>query len=279
MAAEAAAAAAQANRVQPLLAHIQAPGDTFYPGHEGGFDAADVKAVAQSLDRLDGARFAGITSFPTLLLDAAKNDVYLTPNMATLRKGAEALEKAGVRDIAINAPGTTSSQLLSLLAEAGATQVEPGHGLTGTTPLHAVRELPERPAMLYVTEVSHFHGGEAFCLGGGLYIDPVFEDYEVKAMVGRDPETALANRTRAIMPAPGAIDYYGKLEAEGGAPIRPGDSVVFGFRAQAFVKRAFIVPISGIAAGAPSIEGVWNGEGRAAEWGGGPTPARATSSP
>ena len=72
--------------------------------------------------------------------------------------------------------------------------------------------------MLYVTEVSHFHGGEAFCLGGGLYIDPVFEDYEVKAMVGRDPETALANRPRAIMPAPGAIDYYGKLEAEGGGP-------------------------------------------------------------
>ena len=74
------------------------------------------------------------------------------------------------------------------LAEAGATQVEPGHGLTGTTPLHAVEDLPELPAVVYVSEVSHLHGGEAYCFGGGLYIDPVFPDYPVKAIVSREPD-------------------------------------------------------------------------------------------
>ena len=174
-------------------------------------------------------------------------------------------------DIVINAPGTTSSTVLDLLAGAGATQIEPGHGLTGTTPLHAVQDLPERPAMLYLSEVSHLHAGEAFCLGGGLYIDPVFGDYGVNAMVGADADAVLVGRTRAIMPAPAAIDYYGKLEAPSGATIRPGDTVILGFRAQAFVKRAFVVPISGISAGAPRIEDLWNSEGRAATWGGGPS--------
>ena len=92
---EAAAAAARAGRVQALLARVQAPGDTFYPGHEGGFAAADVTAVAESLERLDGARFAGLTSFPTLLFDVAKREVFLTPNMATLETAAAALAKAG----------------------------------------------------------------------------------------------------------------------------------------------------------------------------------------
>ena len=44
---------------------------------------------------------------------------------------------------------------MAALAAGGATQLEPGHGLTGTTPLHARTALPERPAMLYLTEVSH----------------------------------------------------------------------------------------------------------------------------
>ncbi len=42
------------------------------------------------------------------------------------------------------------------------------------------------------------------------------------------------------MPKPESIDYYGILES--GAAVSQGDTVVFGFRAQAFVTRAFVVP-------------------------------------
>jgi predicted amino acid racemase len=99
------------------------------------------------------------------------------------------LARNGHREIEINAPGTTSSVTLEALAEAGATQVEPGRGLTGTTPLHVSDDLPEAPAVVYLTEVSHLSGGEAFCFGGGLYIDPVFANYQVKAIVTREPRT------------------------------------------------------------------------------------------
>ena len=46
---EAAAAARAAGREQALLARLHAPGDTFYTGHEGGFGADDVLAVADAL--------------------------------------------------------------------------------------------------------------------------------------------------------------------------------------------------------------------------------------
>src|SRR5580700_2605142 len=64
---EAAAASTRLGRVQSLLARIHAQGDRFYRGHEGGFSASDIVRVADELDGLPGARFAGITTFPALL--------------------------------------------------------------------------------------------------------------------------------------------------------------------------------------------------------------------
>ena len=169
--------------------------------------------MAAALDKIPGGRFAGITTFPALLFDAASRTVKPTPNLETLRQASEALARDGYREIEINAPGTTSSVTLEALAEAGATQVEPGHGLTGTTPLHVSDDLPEAPAVVYLTEVSHLSGGEAFCFGGGLYIDPVFPNYQVKAIVAREPRTDDAALRAVEIPPPDAIDYYGMIDA------------------------------------------------------------------
>ena len=267
-AAEAARAALGAGYTQALLARIQAPGDRFYPGHEGGFDAAAIEEAADALDRAPGGRFAGLTTFPALLYDRAAGTVRPTPNLRTMTRAAERLARLGREGLAINAPGTTSSRAMAVLAEGGATQVEPGHGLTGTTPLHAAGDLPERPAMLYLTEVSHLHQGRAYCFGGGLYVDPVFEPYPLTALVGRDPEAALSQEVPAEIPEPAAIDYYGQLRPGTGQRIAVGDTVIFGFRAQAFVTRAFIAPVAGVAAGAPAVRGIWTSDGREAVWGG-----------
>jgi predicted amino acid racemase len=253
---EAAAASLKLTRVQPLLARIRAEGDRFYRGHEGGFLADEVLRVADSLDRLSGARFAGITTFPAVLFDHESRKAKPTPNLGTLRRASEALAKAGREQIEVNAPGTTSLAVLAMLAEAGATQVEPGHGLTGTTPLHAVEELPERPAVVYLSEVSHLVGEEAYCFGGGLYIDPVFPDYEVKAVVSHAPTSAAAALRRVEIPPRVAIDYYGMIDAAGPARPEVGDSVVFGFRPQAFVTRALVVGVAGISRGEPIVEAV-----------------------
>lgn len=251
---------------QQVLARIFADNDTFYKGHEGGFRAKDILSVREDLNKLKGIRFAGITTFPALLYDAKTQDVVPTHNLKTLEKAAETLAQAGMDNIEINAPGTTSSYVLKKLANAGATQVEPGHGLTGTTPLHAVKDLDERPAMLYLTEISHFYGGKPYCFGGGLYIDPVFPPYPVKACVGSDPQEAINQKIVCDMPDASAIDYYGILQPESFQKVHEGDTVVFGFRAQTFVTRAYMVPVSGISTGNPKVEGIWSTDGRKVGW-------------
>jgi predicted amino acid racemase len=256
--------AAAASRDQALLARIHAGGDRFYWGHEGGFPADDILAVAERLDGFGGARFAGITTFPALLYDAAAREVVPTPNLATLERAAARLRDAGVTDLRVNAPGTTSSAVFGLLAEHGATQVEPGHALTGTTPLHAVRDLAELPAVAYVTEVSHHHDGRAFAFGGGLYVDPVFGDYRVRALAGRDPDALRLHD--ALLPAAEAIDYYGKLEPDGDRLPATGDTVVFGFRVQAFVTRARTVAIAGAQSAEPRVAGLWAADGGETSW-------------
>jgi predicted amino acid racemase len=263
---EAATGAAAAGYVQNLLARIRAEGDTFYRGHEGGFDAGDIIAVADALDRLDGARFAGITTFPALLFDQQTRKVLPTHNLATLTKAAEALAKAGRTDIEVNAPGTTSSVLLQGLADAGATQCEPGNGLHGTTALHVVEDLPELPAVCYLTEVSHLSGGKAYCFGGGFYIDPIFPDYDVRAIVSDEPTVAASTLRSVEVPPPSAIDYYAMIDATGPNAPKPGDTAVFGFRGQAFVTRAYVVGVSGIASGVPKVETIENGFGEPQSW-------------
>ena len=259
---EAADAAVKAGREQALMARIQTPSDIFYRGHEGGFDAKDIVAVSDRMDALEGARFAGITTFPALLFDPETRKVVPTHNLATLSRAAEALAAAGRSGIEINAPGTTSSAVLSALAEAGATQVEPGNGLHGTTPLHAVKDLPEEPAVLYLTEISHNHGGKAFCFGGGFYIDPVFPEYQVRALVSGTPTTDRGALRDVEIPDYSAIDYYAMIDAE--SP--PGDTVVFGFRGQAFVTRALVVGIRGVTGGSPEVTSIENGFGDSVDW-------------
>ena len=263
-AAEAGAAAHKTGREQNLLARIYGPGDQFYSGHEGGFPADTIVEVADAIDRIDGARFAGITTFPALLFNQDTRTVTPTRNLDTLHAAAEKLRAAGRTELQINGPGTNSSAAFPALADAGVTQVEPGHALTGTTPWHAVEDLPELPAVCYVSEVSHLYQGRAYCFGGGMYVDPVFPPYQTHAVVGRDPgDTATLNAT---VPPPSAIDYYGQLDLTGHPQVKVGDTAVFGFRIQAFVTRAYTAGISGLDTGRPVVEGIWSADGSANSW-------------
>jgi predicted amino acid racemase len=254
------------NRKQALLARLFAPGDIFYMGHEGGFRAEDVLKVAEAFDALPGAFFAGMTTFPALLFDGKDNTVKPTPNLKTLENALSLLRSKGRTDIEVNAPGTTSKVMMETLANAGATQVEPGHGLTGTTPLHAVRDLPEEPAVLYLSEISHVHNGHPYCFGGGLYVDPVFPEYDMKVLTGKNGDEAFKEPVSVKIPPPNAIDYYGILQPDNDRKFGVGDSVIFGFRIQAFVTRAYVVPVSGLAKGKPVVEGIFTTDGRKVEW-------------
>jgi len=258
---EAAAASRAAGRTQDVLLRIAAPGDRFYRGHEGGFAADEVVAAADAIDAIPGLRFGGVTSFPATLFDAEAGEARSTPNLATLTRAKERLLAARRENVELNAPGTTSTSILGTLAAAGATQVEPGHGLTGTTPLHAVADLVEDPAIVYVSEVSHLHGGEAFVFGGGLYVDPVLGDASTRALVvGEGVEPDDVQPRPVDMPAANAIDYYATIGVDAG-PVAAGDTVVFGFRPQVFVTRGLTAAVSGVGTGAPVVHGIWSADG------------------
>ena len=245
---------------QKVLLRVWNDGDVFYPGHEGGFKLDELPGAIEFVNGLDGLRFAGLTTFPALLYDAASRKVAPTPNVETLARGVEvAASVVGTNTrIEVNAPGTTSTAVLDLLADVGATQVEPGHGLTGSSPLHAVEELPEQPAVLYLTEVAHVHQGIPLCFGGGFYVDPVFDPYETRALVAASPEEAATEPVPLDMPKPAGIDYYARLHPPAHRPVDEGNTVICGFRVQAFVTRACVVGVSGAATGRPVVTGVWN---------------------
>jgi predicted amino acid racemase len=264
-AAEAAAAAGALGRTQRLLARAYGPGDTVVESHAGGFAADEIEAVAERLDAIDGGRFAGVTSYPVLAFDRVGHRVVPTNNLRTLEAIAERLSAGGRPDAVINGPGETSTAVLGTLADAGVTQVEPGHGFTATGAYHAFAELPERPAMLYLSEVSHLSGDFAYCFGGGLYLCIGSVEYQPRAIVGPDYETAVDQRVDATLGQNHqVIDFYGQLGQTSRRTLRPGDSVVFCFRAQAFYTRSLIAPVSGIHSGEPRVQGLFTVDGRAA---------------
>jgi predicted amino acid racemase len=259
---EAGRAAQSIGRTQAILARVFGRGDVMFESHAGGFGAEEIEGVAAVLSAIDGCRFAGISTYPALAFNREKRVIEPTPNLATVGRLAKALENLGYGRMEVNAPGATSTAVLQMLADAGATQVEPGHGFTGTTPLHAVAELVERPALVYLSEISHFANGSAYCFGGGLYqcVDTIPGPLE--ALVGRGPDEALSQRAVAHLTEYQTIDFYGRLTVNEDTTVHPGDSVVFCFRPQIFYTRALVAPVSGIASGKPKIEGLFDSQGR-----------------
>jgi predicted amino acid racemase len=249
-----AAAARATGREQPVLVRVVGPEDFFYPAQRGGVPLADLTATVREIQRLDGVSFAGLTSFPCLLWDGAA--VRPTPNLATLGQAVRLLREAGIGTAVVNTPSANCVATLEELAAAGATQVEPGSALTGQTPLHAVSDQPEIPAMVYVSEVTHRLGAETFTVGGGFYARSRLRQAIVQTADGRHLADAEAGQ-------PGEIDYYGVLRLPAAVRARPGDSVVYSFRSQVFVTRASVAVVAGVGS-QPRLVGRFTPDGRPA---------------
>ncbi len=254
-------AAGRQGRTQDLLLRPVAEGDIFFEGQEGGFPEAQVIAAAREIAGLPNVRIAGVTSFPCIKYNRTADDpVEPAPNFRTILRVADRLRRElGIKITQINAPGNTSSQTFSMLKEMGATHVEPGHGLLGTTPNHAFRQgLPERPAYCYLTEVSHVVGDEAYVFGGGFWTDIATPGYVSHALVGRTPEQALASDVTSV-PKKTIIDYHGSVIPK--SACRIGDSVVFAFRAQTQMTRSYIAVVAGIERDTPEVAGLFDHAG------------------
>ncbi|MFJ9405552.1 alanine racemase [Streptomyces sp. NPDC101393] len=251
-------AAGRLGFVQDILVRVEGAPGAVFPGQEGGVPLAGLDAFAGAVERLAGVRIAGVTAFPCVRCAPGTGRPQPTANAALAVSAREVLAaRAGVRPsrLLLSAPGATSVASLPLLARLGATHGEPGHALTGTTPLHAVdRRQPERPAYVYVSEVAHtLADGSPALFGGGFY---------PRAGVA----SALVPRTGARLAVRGAaaghIDYYRLLEP---GDARVGDTAVLAFRTQVFVTRSTVAVVSGLSAGVPRLTGCYDAWGR--PWG------------
>ncbi|MFE4520874.1 YhfX family PLP-dependent enzyme [Cytobacillus firmus] len=242
-------AAVQSGRVQDVLLRVYAEGDMIYPGQQGGFRLEKLDEELPELAGLPGINVAGVTTFPNFQLSEDNKSMEPTPNLTTLLKAKGILEKKGITVKQVNGPSATSCETIPFLAEQGVTHGEPGHALTGTTPLHAYRDLPEKPAIVYVTEVSHQDQEQYYVIGGGYY----GRSHLTGCLVGNNEKDILNQYVTAIEPAPEAIDYYGAIEKPNGFQVSEGDTAVFSFRTQVFVTRAHIALVKGIQSGKPEL--------------------------
>jgi predicted amino acid racemase len=255
-------AAERIGREQDVLLRVTAPGLPYYFGHGGGFELDTIEESAERVATVPGLRVAGLAGWPCLLTNRETKKVEPTENFAVLAAAAERLRNAGFDIWQVNAPGTTSALTMPQLRRGGATHVEPGNAFHGTTPLHLFdSEAPEIPAIVYVTEVSHVEGNDAYAFAAGIYIDKLLGEYQVRAACGRD-EGALRRIFPVDIAPDGAIHYYSILRLRTGHDVRVGDTVVYCFRPQTFVTRARTQAVVGVHSGSPEPLGVYDQEAR-----------------
>ncbi|MGJ3507349.1 alanine racemase [Enemella sp. A6] len=245
-------AAVQVGITQNVLLRVTAAAEDLYPGQDGGFDPEDVERMRDL--GLPGIRIAGVTGFPCVLFDDASGVPRATATADRVLRAASVLE-----DPVINLPSHTSAGSLELLSSLGATVGEPGHALTGTTPEHAVNyELPEQPAIVYVSEVA-LGSPVAAVFGGGFYP----RGHAEKALIVDKAERKLVRLHKGSAEN---IDYYRRFDCPGTSPT-VGSTAVMAFRTQLFVVRSLVAVVSGISTGHPEVLGLFDGQGRVVESG------------
>lgn len=242
-------AAVRAGMNQAILLRVVDKDDFIYPGQQGGILLEHLAEQVNKIAQLPGVTIRGVTSFPCLIVE--DGEAKPTPNVRTLQKAIRYLNDQGYDHLQMNVPSVSTTSTLSLIKKLGGTQAEPGHALTGTTPLHAQGGQPEKPAMVYVSEVSHVFNGHAYVYGGGFYPRSHIEH----ALVGKT--FAEMTRTEVIPNEPGTIDYYGTLQTD---QVATGDTALFAFRTQIFVTNSNVAVVEGIGKN-PQLSGVFDSRG------------------
>lgn len=244
-------AACSLGKRQKLLIRVYDSEDVIYNGQTAGISLDELPAFIREISAYPGVEVTGLTSFPCFLFRESLQDIAPTANLYTVLKAREILREYGYEVSILNTPSTTCVRTLELMGGLGGNCGEPGHGLTGTTPAHAVVDMPEKCCVAYVSEVSHNFGGRAYCYGGGFYR----RSHMLNALVGS--QTHRLRSVRVISPSLESIDYHFGLSDTASV----GDSVIMSFRFQIFVTRSDVVLLSGIAQGRPKIEGIWDSQG------------------
>ncbi len=234
---------------QSILIRVVDHQDHIYSGQTAGIYLSELSQFISEVKKLDHIVIEGVTSFPTVLYQEEKKQFDTTNNLETVLKAKAILESENIVVKQVNLPSATCCKTLPLLSASKGTHGEPGHGLTGTTPAHAVLDLEEKPCVVYVSEISHQFKEDSYCYGGGHYR----RSHVKNALIGVDKQKA-----EVIVPNDDSIDYH--FGIKGIHSI--GSVVIMAFRFQIFVTRSDVALIEGIQTGTPTILGIFDPLGR-----------------
>lgn len=229
------------NVVSNIMLRITDEDANIYSGQEVGIPSSKINEYVDLIESLDNAKLSGITVFPALLFDGEK--ISETENINALKRAQKILTDRGYKDINYNIPSASCCASFKLISELGGKSAEPGHGLTGTTPLHKVSDEPEKTAYVYVSEISHNFRGQALCFGGGSYRRGHLEN----CMVGKSADTALRYKVHSA--ADDSIDYHFIIDGE----CDVSDTVVMCFRTQIFTTRSHVGVVKGLSENKPEL--------------------------
>ncbi|MBQ7223757.1 MAG: alanine racemase [Erysipelotrichaceae bacterium] len=246
------AMAAELNIIQPLLIRITDADSELYSGQIAGFDSGELKEILKLVEELPHICFGGLTVFPAILYNGKNVRLEPTVNMKAMERARAIANDLGYHDYNINLPSATCQASIPLIESLGGKSGEPGHGLTGTTPLHKDSEQPEKVGYVYVSEVSHHFRDKTYCYGGGHYRRSHLEN----ALVGTELKTAVKSHISA--PNDDSIDYH--FELDGTYPI--SDTVIACFRTQIFTTRSQVAVVKGLHGSKPEIAGIYDSLGR-----------------
>ena len=237
--------------VQKLMIRLNDDDSDVYSGQVGGFKINELQSLIDKVNKLENVEIKGVTVFPALLFDENKKEIVKTDNIKTLERGLSVFKENGITDLNINLPSATCVSSIPLIKQLGGTSGEPGHGLTGTTPLHKYSDQPEIPAYIYVSEISHNYDGKSYCYGGGHYRRSHMENVVVGNSINN------MKMSKVVSPSDESIDYHYEIVE----PFNVGDCVVMAYRTQIFTTRSTVAVVEGIQSGNYKLLGLFNSLG------------------
>lgn len=233
------------NKTQDIMLRILDENSEIYPGQEAGFSVNEVKELIPKLKYLKGVKLNGITSFPCFLYSPDEKCIKETNNLFSVLEVNEFLKNQNLYVKHINLPSVSTVENIKKIYSYGGTDAEPGHALTGTTPLNIDSGI-EIPAYLYISEISHVFKNNSYFYGGGYYPRGHMKHGYI------DNKIVNVNNFNATN-----IDYYLSLEGK----YNIFDPIILCFRTQMFVTRSDIVLIEGIHSNNIHIVGIYNTQG------------------
>lgn len=240
------------NKIQNIMLRVLEEDSIIYSGQSGGFYLNELEGLCMKIKKLKNIKINGLTSFPCYLYDKSLNKINPTKNVETIKKAKNILSKYRIKVEQLNFPSATSLANIKNIRENGGTHGEPGHALTGTTPFNAYNDEGEKPAILYLSEVSHNLRGKGYFYGGGYYRRSGIES----VLVGNKSKSL--KEIEVTPPTDESIDYYFELNEEANV----GDTVLGAFRTQIFVTRSDVALIGGMKENKPYIIGIYDSLGR-----------------